>query len=123
MARVDHWCDWLDRLNAGVLDDAQMVALTGGRRGEDDTFHILVMDLHKSLNRMAAEMSDDIVDGAHVLAARCRRPPPGRRVHARAEPHAEAQTRPSRPRHRGDLGTERGCSSRMTSAPTTRMCW
>jgi uncharacterized protein Yka (UPF0111/DUF47 family) len=66
MARVDHWCDWLDRLNAGVLDDAQMVALTGGRRGEDDTFHILVMDLHKSLNRMAAEMSDDTVDGAHV---------------------------------------------------------
>lgn len=66
MARVDHWCDWLDRLSAGVLDDAQMVALTGGRRGQDDTFHILVMDLHKSLNRMAADMSDDTVDGAHV---------------------------------------------------------
>ncbi|TIV25058.1 MAG: DUF47 family protein, partial [Mesorhizobium sp.] len=32
----------------------------------DDTFHILVMDLHKSLNRMAADMSDDTVDGAHV---------------------------------------------------------
>lgn len=66
LARADHWCDWLDRLNAGVLDDAQMVALTGGRRGEDDTFHILVMDLHKSLNRMAADVSDDTVDGAHV---------------------------------------------------------
>ncbi|RWL82163.1 MAG: DUF47 family protein [Mesorhizobium sp.] len=66
LARVGHWCDWLDRLNAGVLDDAQMVALTGGRRGEDDTIHILVMDLHKSLNRMAADMSDDTVDGAHV---------------------------------------------------------
>lgn len=66
LARVGHWCDWLDRLNAGVLDDAQMVALTGGSRGDDDTFHILVMDLHKSLNRMAADMSDDTVDGAHV---------------------------------------------------------
>lgn len=65
-ARVDHWCDWLDRLDAGVLDDAQMVALTGGKRGGSDTFHILVMDLHKSLNRMAADVSDDTVDGAHV---------------------------------------------------------
>ena len=66
IARVDHWCDWLDQLNAGVLDDAQMLALTGGKRGESDTFHILVMDLHKSLNRLAVDMSDDTVDGAHV---------------------------------------------------------
>jgi uncharacterized protein Yka (UPF0111/DUF47 family) len=66
MARVDRWCDWLAQLNSGMLDDGQMAALTGGRRGESDTFHILVMDLHKSLNRLAAELSDDTVDGAHV---------------------------------------------------------
>lgn len=66
MARVDHWCGWLERLNSGVLDGAAAAALTGGRRGGEDTFHILVMDLHKSLNRLAAELSDETVDGAHV---------------------------------------------------------
>jgi len=66
LARVDHWCGWLKQLDAGVLDAAQLAALTGGRRGGDDTFHILVMDLHKSLNRLAANLSDETVDGAHV---------------------------------------------------------
>jgi uncharacterized protein Yka (UPF0111/DUF47 family) len=66
LARVDLWCGWLKHLDAGFLDAAQLVALTGGRRGGDDTFHILVMDLHKSLNRLAAEMADETVDGAHV---------------------------------------------------------
>lgn len=65
-ARVDHWCDWLKQLDAGALDAAQLAALTGGRRGGEDTFHILVMDLHKSLNRLAAELSDETVEGAHV---------------------------------------------------------
>lgn len=64
--RVDHWCEWLQRLDAGTLDGAQLAALTGGRRDGEDTFHILVMDLHKSLNRLAADLSDETVEGAHV---------------------------------------------------------
>ncbi|BBK40072.1 hypothetical protein STVA_00920 [Allostella vacuolata] len=66
LARVDRWVGWLDQLNAGTLDEAQMTALTGGRRGGDDTLHILVMDLHKRLNRLAAGMSEDTVEGAQV---------------------------------------------------------
>ncbi|MCA1769269.1 MAG: hypothetical protein LC652_04715 [Halomonas sp.] len=64
--RASHWCAWLEALGDATLDDEQLQALTSGKRGKGDSFHILVMDLHKSLNRMAAELSDDIVDGAHV---------------------------------------------------------
>lgn len=66
MERVTHWRQWLGELNAGTLDAAQLAALTSGRRGADDTFHILVMDLHKSLNHLSAQMSDETVAGAHV---------------------------------------------------------
>ncbi|PWR17823.1 DUF47 family protein [Zavarzinia compransoris] len=65
-ARVEHWCDWLGGFDAGTLDAPQLAALTGGRRGGEDTFHILVMDLHKSLNRLAAALSDETIDGAHA---------------------------------------------------------
>jgi hypothetical protein len=32
----------------------------------DDSFHVLVMDLHKALNRLTAEFSNEAIDGAHV---------------------------------------------------------
>lgn len=64
--RVEHWCSWLDGLEPEHLSSGQMAALTGGKRGGADTFHILVMDLHKSLNRLAAAFSDEDIDGAHV---------------------------------------------------------
>jgi uncharacterized protein Yka (UPF0111/DUF47 family) len=66
LARMESWCRWLGQLDAGTLDAAQLAALTSGRRGGEDTFHILVMDLHKNLNRLAADLSDETVDGAHV---------------------------------------------------------
>jgi len=64
--RADHWLHWLKRLDSGALDRADLAALTGGKRDGDDTFHILVMDLHKALNHMAADFADESIDGAHV---------------------------------------------------------
>jgi len=66
LARIDEWCEWLDRLEPGALDAAQLQQLTNGKRGEEDSFHILVMDLHKAINRLAADLSDDTIDGAHI---------------------------------------------------------
>lgn len=66
LARVEHWCAWLGGLDAGTLDAARLRALTSGKRGQEDSFHILVMDLHKGLNQLAAELSDEVLDGAHV---------------------------------------------------------
>lgn len=60
------WNDWLAEREATVLSDHELALLTGGKRGGDDTFHILVMDLHKALNRLAADVASDEIDGAHV---------------------------------------------------------
>ncbi len=38
------------------------------RRGERDSVHLLVMDLHKAINRLATETAVEILDGAHVHA-------------------------------------------------------
>ncbi|MGE0714432.1 MAG: DUF47 domain-containing protein [Alphaproteobacteria bacterium] len=65
-ARVGEWCGWLGRLRPGVLSAEELERLTSGRRGGQDSFHILVMDLHKALNRLAVELADETVDGAHV---------------------------------------------------------
>jgi uncharacterized protein Yka (UPF0111/DUF47 family) len=66
LQRIDKWCDWLGRLEHGVLDIDQLKQLTSGNRGEADSFHILVMDLHKALNRLVTELSDETIDGAHI---------------------------------------------------------
>jgi uncharacterized protein Yka (UPF0111/DUF47 family) len=65
-ARVEQWCAWLGKLGSRALDPAQLRALTSGRRGEEDSFHILVMDLHKALNQLSAGLSSETIDGAHV---------------------------------------------------------
>ena len=41
---------------------------------QDDSLHLLVMDLHKSLNRLAAELSSETIDGAHVAGGFGRSP-------------------------------------------------
>lgn len=66
LARVEEWCGWLGHLEPGVLDADQLKRLTSGKRGEDDSFHILVMDLHKAINRLAADIADETIDGAHI---------------------------------------------------------
>ncbi|MCK6408809.1 DUF47 family protein [Thauera sp.] len=64
--RAGHWCAWLDQLAPDALTGEQLHALTSAKRTRDDSLHLLVMDLHKALNRLAAELSSETLDGAHV---------------------------------------------------------
>lgn len=66
MVRVEHWCTWLEGQPSDTLSPAQIKALTSGSRHGDESFHLLVMDLHKALNRVASEFSNETIDGAHV---------------------------------------------------------
>jgi uncharacterized protein Yka (UPF0111/DUF47 family) len=43
-----------------------LAELTHGQRKQGDSLHLLVMDLHKSLNALAAAMATQDIDGAHV---------------------------------------------------------
>lgn len=66
-ARVSHWVQQLDTLTGPALDGDTLTALTHGRRdGHGDSLHLTVMDLHKALNRLAARLAAETVDGAHV---------------------------------------------------------
>jgi uncharacterized protein Yka (UPF0111/DUF47 family) len=65
-ARVRHWLDGLDALAPDRIDQRQLEALTHGRRGEADSLHLLVMDLHKQINKLSGELASEVIDGAHV---------------------------------------------------------
>jgi uncharacterized protein Yka (UPF0111/DUF47 family) len=49
------------------IEIARVARLTGVAEGGDDSLHRLVMDLHKALNRLAADCSEEILAGAHVF--------------------------------------------------------
>lgn len=66
LARSTTWCDWLGSHDSAELSEHDLLLLTGGKRGGEETFHILVMDLHKAINRLAAELTSEEIDGAHV---------------------------------------------------------
>jgi uncharacterized protein Yka (UPF0111/DUF47 family) len=65
-ARVRDWLQQLRTLPHDRLDDAQVEALTHGRRGASDSLHLLVMDLHRQINRIAADLAGEDIDGANV---------------------------------------------------------
>lgn len=65
-ARVQRWLDWLSALPPDRLSDDQIAALTHGRRGGSDSLHLLVMDLHKEINRLSGQLSSEVIAGAHV---------------------------------------------------------
>jgi len=52
---------------ANEIEIARVARLTGVTQDGADSLHRLVMDLHKALNRLAAECSEEIVSGAHVF--------------------------------------------------------
>ena len=52
------------------LPAALISALTSGERKRGDTAHLLVMDLHKTLNRLQGDLSRESVDGARVYGLR-----------------------------------------------------
>ena len=45
---------------------AQVASLASARRGSGDSVHLLVMDLHKAINLLAAETAVEQIDGAHA---------------------------------------------------------
>jgi hypothetical protein len=49
-----------------AIELQQIAKLTRVSEGEGDSLHRLIMDLHKSLNRLAAEHAEEVVAGAHV---------------------------------------------------------
>ncbi len=70
-ARVQHWAQRLAAIDGPALDTALLNALTHGHRDSHgkpgaDSLHLTVMDLHKALNRLAARLAAETVDGAHV---------------------------------------------------------
>lgn len=75
--RRDHWLQNLARWKAdcehgrAALGSDHLRALTHGHRGKrgqpaDDSLHLLVMDLHKALNRLSATLASEVIDGAHA---------------------------------------------------------
>lgn len=64
--RVKHWLNWLQALSADRLTGKQVEELTHGRRGEADSLHLLVMDLHKQINKLSGELASEVIAGANV---------------------------------------------------------
>ena len=64
--RVDAWRRELQALAADELDDAALASLTKARRGEADSLHLLVMDLHKALHRVESRLQGRTIGGAHA---------------------------------------------------------
>lgn len=67
VARRDHWLQRFSGLEEEEGLDRDLIAqLTHGDRQQGDSFHLLVMDLHKALNGLAGELATENLDGAHV---------------------------------------------------------
>ncbi|MDT9001078.1 phosphate transport regulator [Paucibacter sp. APW11] len=74
--RIEHWLHWLREQPGEYLTTAQIEALTRGpasgakRAAADlsDSLHLLVMDLHRGLNKLSAEAAGagGDIDGAHA---------------------------------------------------------
>lgn len=64
--RVQHRLEWLGTLAQDRLNDQQVEELTHGRRGEGDSLHLIVMDLHKKINKLSSELASEVIAGANV---------------------------------------------------------
>lgn len=65
-ARVRQISGTLPQAAADELDFDDITAMTAAQRGGTDSVHLLVMDLHKAINRLAAETAVEDIDGAKV---------------------------------------------------------
>jgi uncharacterized protein Yka (UPF0111/DUF47 family) len=66
-ARRDHWLQQLRKMDDEEgLDRKSLAELTRGERTSSDSFHLLVMDMHKQLNAMSMEIATEYLDDAHV---------------------------------------------------------
>ncbi|HXE97603.1 MAG TPA: DUF47 family protein [Dongiaceae bacterium] len=76
-AEADSYRQRLERLSPrrltgedGGITGAGILAMTSGAPGQGDSVHLLIMDMHKSLNRLQAEIATDNVDGAMTYGLR-----------------------------------------------------
>jgi len=53
-----------------AIAGAYISQLTSGRRDEGDSLHVLVMDLHKELNRLQEQLASESIAGAQVYGLR-----------------------------------------------------
>jgi uncharacterized protein Yka (UPF0111/DUF47 family) len=61
------WCGRLEVLKAAEgVQPAELEDLTHGDRRRGGSLHILVMDLHKRINGLAASIATEHIDGAHA---------------------------------------------------------
>src|SRR5271157_5808843 len=65
-ARLDVTLRALPDFKGDRIAHRQVAALASAQRGGDDSLHLLVMDLHKALNRVAAATAVEEIDGARV---------------------------------------------------------
>lgn len=64
--RLAKWTAWLDTLGSEHLSADAVTRLESGDRKGGDSVHILVMDMHKLINRAAASLTGQDIDGAHA---------------------------------------------------------
>jgi len=71
--RADEYRDRLAKILASLPEGAaeeisgrQIDLVTSGKREEGDSLHVLVMDLHRTLNDMQAGLAEEVIDGARA---------------------------------------------------------
>lgn len=62
--RLDDLLRSMPETKDDLLDPGATLAMMQAGHGHDDSLHRLVMDLHKQLNRLQAELAEEMVDGA-----------------------------------------------------------
>jgi len=65
--RVGQCSAWLKALEDDTLEPQSVHRIVHGDRSQGDSVHLLVMDLHKALNRLATQLAEETLDGAHAF--------------------------------------------------------
>ena len=66
VSRLEHLLATVPQTQEDRLSGEAIAKITSAARGKIDSVHQLVMDLHKALNAMQAEMAEERLDGAAV---------------------------------------------------------
>ena len=64
--RLEALCAELPEAEADAIEVAEVARLSGAGQKGPDTVHLLVMDLHQAVNRLAAGLASETLDGAQV---------------------------------------------------------
>lgn len=64
--RLGHWQARLQAMGAAPIEAAALADLTRGRREGGDSLHLLVMDMHRAINQLAAQLEGQDIAGAHA---------------------------------------------------------